>query len=416
MINKETIISVFDEKLTLLQWLKSVNKALVEATLSSVSVEKRGSATYSFVFNFEDGTQLKTNDIMVAKGDSVVDASIENGHLMLSLSNEDVLDAGDVKPVSSFSFDLARHLIVEYQDGTSQDLGLIKGVSRFLINESNHLIVEYDNGTSDDLGDIFASNVAFGGNVDIAGTLEVDGNADFNSDVDVDGNANIDGVLTANAISGGVNTDNGHKYKIVACILRNTGGVWDFITSGKHRPLNCASVSQDATGITINYGFTAKGIISLVVTPDEDFAEQGYFCGASVADNKAIIQIYKREGVCGGYITHNSGSWTFTNDITNVSFDGASGYITIDHTYVGSRVYGRSVTCKSGKYIASIVSAGTTSDVLALYDYSGNIVTAPSNNTSIFWLSMAPHLNKLVIPSEANQTGNLWVYGIMEVD
>ena len=52
-INKQSIISVFDDKLTLLQWLKTINKALDEAVLTGVEVRQKGNATYSFVVTFE---------------------------------------------------------------------------------------------------------------------------------------------------------------------------------------------------------------------------------------------------------------------------------------------------------------------------------------------------------------------------
>lgn len=125
MINKETIISAYDEKLTLVQWLKLVNKALDEAVLTNVEIAQRGNATFVFVFTFEDGTQVESNEIIVNQGESVNGASIRNGHLYLTLTNGDELDAGNVKPVSSFSIDASQHLIVNYGDGTSQDLGAI---------------------------------------------------------------------------------------------------------------------------------------------------------------------------------------------------------------------------------------------------------------------------------------------------
>lgn len=163
MINKQTIISAYDEKLTLVQWLKLVNKALDDAVLTNVEIEQRGNATFVFVFTFEDGTQVESNEIIVNQGESIVDATIENGHLILTLSNGDELDAGNVKPVSSFGFNSSRHLIVYYGDGTSQDLGLIKGVSSFSIDANQHLIVYYDDGTSQDLGAIFDGNVSISG-------------------------------------------------------------------------------------------------------------------------------------------------------------------------------------------------------------------------------------------------------------
>lgn len=124
-INKETIVSVFDEKLTLMQWLKTINKALDEAVLTGVEVRQKGNATFSFVVTFEDGTELESNEFVLAQGESINGANIRNGHLYLSLTNGDELDAGNLKPVTSFTIDANQHLIVNYGDGTSQDLGAI---------------------------------------------------------------------------------------------------------------------------------------------------------------------------------------------------------------------------------------------------------------------------------------------------
>ena len=124
-INKQTIISAFDDKLTLLQWLKTINKALDEAVLTGVEVRQKGNATYSFVVTFEDGTELESNEFVLAQGESINGATIRNGHLYLSLTNGDELDAGNLKPVTSFEINASQHLIVNYGDGTSQDLGAI---------------------------------------------------------------------------------------------------------------------------------------------------------------------------------------------------------------------------------------------------------------------------------------------------
>ena len=128
-INKETIISVFDEKLTLMQWLKTINKALEDAVLTGVTINKKGNATLSFVFTFEDGTTLETDDLILQQGESINGATIRNGHLYLTLTNGDELDAGNVKPVTSFAINASQHLIVYYGDGTSQDLGTLADFS-----------------------------------------------------------------------------------------------------------------------------------------------------------------------------------------------------------------------------------------------------------------------------------------------
>ena len=125
MINEETIVSVYDDKMTLLQFLKTINKALDEAVLTNVEISKKGNATLSFVFDFADGTKIESGEIVLQQGESVTDAKIVDGHLYLTLSNGERLDAGNVKPVTRFEINASQHLIVYYGDGTSQDLGAI---------------------------------------------------------------------------------------------------------------------------------------------------------------------------------------------------------------------------------------------------------------------------------------------------
>lgn len=141
MLNYETLLSNYDDKLTLMQWLKKVEEALKDASATEFKVNKKGNATLSFSIVFEDGTELESGDIVLEQGESVASAAIVNGHLELTLTNGDVLDAGDLGGVTSFSIDGSQHLIVHYQNGTTQDLGAI-----------------------------------FSGNVNIAGTLSVTGN------------------------------------------------------------------------------------------------------------------------------------------------------------------------------------------------------------------------------------------------
>lgn len=124
-IKENTIASTTDTKVTLLKWLKDTNKALENDTLTGVEVRQKGNATFSFVLTFKDGSELESNEFVLAQGESINGATIRNGHLYLSLTNGDELDAGDLKPVSSFAINASQHLIVNYGDGTSQDLGAI---------------------------------------------------------------------------------------------------------------------------------------------------------------------------------------------------------------------------------------------------------------------------------------------------
>lgn len=125
MINDNTIISSFNDRPTLLEWLKKVEEALKSDTATAFHVNNRGNATLTFSIDFANGTSLESEPIVLQKGESVIGAEIRSGHLILTLSNGDELDAGDVKPVNSFLINASQHLIVNYDDGTNQDLGAI---------------------------------------------------------------------------------------------------------------------------------------------------------------------------------------------------------------------------------------------------------------------------------------------------
>lgn len=68
MINYDSILSAFDGKPTLLQWLKMVKKALDESILKNVDITQNGEKVV-FTFNFEDGTSISTPEVTLTKGD-----------------------------------------------------------------------------------------------------------------------------------------------------------------------------------------------------------------------------------------------------------------------------------------------------------------------------------------------------------
>lgn len=128
MINWETIKSLYNDKPTLLQWLKKVEAALSGATLTSVSVNTISVGVITLTFNFDDGTSITTPNINLpqgAQGVSITGAAIVAGKLILTLSNGTTIDAGNTGAVLGFEIDASQHLIVKYQDGTSEDLGAI---------------------------------------------------------------------------------------------------------------------------------------------------------------------------------------------------------------------------------------------------------------------------------------------------
>ena len=71
MINWQSILSSFDDKPTLLEWLKKVQKALNESSLTTVTVtqEKVGKVNnITLSFNFQDGTKIVAPAFTVQDG------------------------------------------------------------------------------------------------------------------------------------------------------------------------------------------------------------------------------------------------------------------------------------------------------------------------------------------------------------
>ena len=85
MILKETILSLFNERGTLLKWLKKVEKLLRESTLLEITVEKINSTEAVIKLFFEDNSTIQSDPFNI-------DILISN----LSLFTEDVeLTAGN---------------------------------------------------------------------------------------------------------------------------------------------------------------------------------------------------------------------------------------------------------------------------------------------------------------------------------
>lgn len=67
MIDWKTILSSFDDKPTLLQWLKIVEKALQNASLEDVAIKNTGNNMYVFEFKFADGSTVTSSPINFLK-------------------------------------------------------------------------------------------------------------------------------------------------------------------------------------------------------------------------------------------------------------------------------------------------------------------------------------------------------------
>lgn len=96
MINDNTILSSFDDRPTLLEWLKKVEDALKTDTATAVSVENPSANTYVFKITFADGKTLSSGNVLFP--DSVKDVSIKNGHIIVTSVGGNVEDLGVLNP------------------------------------------------------------------------------------------------------------------------------------------------------------------------------------------------------------------------------------------------------------------------------------------------------------------------------
>ena len=137
MINDNTILSSFNDRPTLLEWLKKVEEALKSDTATGVSVENPSVNSYIFKITFADGKTIASDTIQFP--DSVNGVSISNNHL-----------------------------IITTQGGIREDLGVINPYADSIILNSQTNTTEIGN------------NVEIGGNLKVNGArLDADGNPRF---------------------------------------------------------------------------------------------------------------------------------------------------------------------------------------------------------------------------------------------
>ena len=158
MINDNTILSSFDDKPTLLEWLKKVEDALQTDTATAVSVENPSANTYVFKITFSDGTTLSSGNVVFP--DSVKDVSIKNGHIIVTSVGGNVEDLGVLNPY-------ANTIVVNAETNTTEIEGKLQ----------------------------VTGNVATGGNLGVTGQAVVGGGLSVNGALGVTGNATIGGRL-----------------------------------------------------------------------------------------------------------------------------------------------------------------------------------------------------------------------------
>ena len=156
MINYETILSTFDDKLTLLQWLQKVEQALEGAGLESVEIHQQSPTTAYFKFVFADGTSVTTPSITLPrgpKGDTGAEgATGATGNGIASITKTGTSGLVDTYTILYTNGSTQTFTVTNGADGADGADGTsITGVS---VNSSNHLICTLSNGATIDAGEI----------------------------------------------------------------------------------------------------------------------------------------------------------------------------------------------------------------------------------------------------------------------
>ena len=111
------------DKYTVLQLLNALLDKVKDLEIIDVDVNKTAVNKFKLVFTFADNTTMETPEFALEY--DIVDVEIVNGHLIFTFDGDNTYDAGNLKGVTNFAINSSQHLIVNYQDGTSQDLGAI---------------------------------------------------------------------------------------------------------------------------------------------------------------------------------------------------------------------------------------------------------------------------------------------------
>lgn len=177
MINDNTILSSFDDKPTLLEWLKKVEDALKSDTATAVSVENPSANTYVFKITFADGNTLSSGNVIFP--DSVKDVSIKNGHIIVTSVGGNVEDLGVLNPY-------ADTIVVNAETHTTEIGGKLQVSGEAQVT----------------------GNVATGGNLGVTGqavvggALGVTGNATIGGRLQTDSSIISNGEIRGGNISG----------------------------------------------------------------------------------------------------------------------------------------------------------------------------------------------------------------------
>ena len=129
------------------------------------------------------------------------------------------------------------------------------------------------------------------------------------------------------------------QLQIIACVVRRTGGAWVILDDSSHTPIPSSGMTMTDAGptgttFTLNYGFTAQKVHSLVAVPDEQYASPPASAlhgpvsiGASVGLSVANFSCAAYSGCIQSYLISCTDGATPTFSINPLSAETAEGFV-----------------------------------------------------------------------------------------
>tara|TARA_R110002074_G_scaffold401409_2_gene599485 strand:- start:320 stop:1048 length:729 start_codon:yes stop_codon:yes gene_type:complete len=220
------------------------------------------------------------------------------------------------------------------------------------------------------------------------------------------------------AVRGGcpeIESEDGKEVDIIAGVIRNVGGVWEFVEDSAHfGSSGLLSLTSNSFTVSVNFKKTYGKVISFLATPDETYVNNGVSCGSSVGVSSADITLFQNKSI-NDYITWNGSSWTtLRGDISVSSYN--NGIITISHSMNmnGFNINASLRDSSGGGFVGfRIGSINSNSAVLRLQKEDGTLYTGVEPAGLSFYVNRQSS-GMLTKTESAIASSNIWIFGAMQ--
>ena len=111
MINNDSIVTAYDEHLTLVEWLQKVEVLLKNGGLKETTLNDKGNATFSLTLTFNDGSKLESNAM-----------TLESVNTALTALNSDIDDLKKYKGYQPIVYDKTNCVRISSDFSTNFDI------------------------------------------------------------------------------------------------------------------------------------------------------------------------------------------------------------------------------------------------------------------------------------------------------